>query len=282
MENEHEEVDAGKRDLSSGTSEGTDEQGNVCQRRRTPSWQGQATATQDNGQPAERRVRDESGVLEIVKVWKTIQGEGPFVGESAIFVRLAGCNLVCPRCDTNYTSTRQQYDPYGLLSVINARRSERGYSRPRLVVLTGGEPFRQNILPLLKLLTEVRLKVQIETNGTLCQVIPPTWGVSVVCSPKTSFVALPFQNPGFTTAFKYVVEADRVDPSDGLPNYVLGKQCRVYRPDLFAFDRHKIYVQPQDDQDPEKNKANIQQAVDVCMKFGYRLCLQTHKIAGLE
>ena len=34
---------------------------------------------------------------------ETIQGEGPYAGCPAAFIRLAGCNLQCPRCDTEYT-----------------------------------------------------------------------------------------------------------------------------------------------------------------------------------
>ena len=45
--------------------------------------------------------------LEVVDLWQTIQGEGPFAGMRAIFIRLAGCNLQCPFCDTDYTSKRE-------------------------------------------------------------------------------------------------------------------------------------------------------------------------------
>jgi len=60
-----------------------------------------------NQQLAEKRVERQDGALEIIDIFPTIQGEGPFAGEPAIFVRLAGCVLQCPLCDTDYTSGRR-------------------------------------------------------------------------------------------------------------------------------------------------------------------------------
>ena len=60
-----------------------------------------------------------------------------------------------------------------------------------LVVLTGGEPFRQNIMPLVHQLLAARWLVQVETNGTIFsyQSLYPTVMIpgefSIVCSPKT-------------------------------------------------------------------------------------------------
>jgi 7-carboxy-7-deazaguanine synthase len=43
-----------------------------------------------------------SGALKIVDLFYTIQGEGPYNGMPSVFVRLAGCNLRCYFCDTNF------------------------------------------------------------------------------------------------------------------------------------------------------------------------------------
>ena len=57
-----------------------------------------------NQQLADKPVLNETGLsLQVNSIFYTIQGEGPFAGRPAIFIRLAGCNLQCPGCDTEYT-----------------------------------------------------------------------------------------------------------------------------------------------------------------------------------
>ena len=63
-------------------------------------YRGPATAYEFNGQPIEKVQRTFDGTLEVHSIFKTIQGEGPFCGTPAVFIRLAGCNLQCPWCDT--------------------------------------------------------------------------------------------------------------------------------------------------------------------------------------
>ena len=79
------------------------------------------------------------GDVEIVDIWKTIQGEGPLAGCPSVFIRLAGCNLRCPWCDTDYTSNRKLWRASEVVELVRAIRPS------GLVVLTGGEPFRQDI-----------------------------------------------------------------------------------------------------------------------------------------
>ena len=40
--------------------------------------------------------------LKIKEIFASIQGEGLRCGEPTFFIRLAGCNLRCPWCDTKY------------------------------------------------------------------------------------------------------------------------------------------------------------------------------------
>src|SRR3954467_9071958 len=49
-------------------------------------------------------VRSDGNSLSIHSIFYTLQGEGPYSGCPAVFMRLAGCNLQCPGCDTDYTS----------------------------------------------------------------------------------------------------------------------------------------------------------------------------------
>lgn len=225
-----------------------------------------------NMQPIEKKEYRLDGALDIMSVFLTIQGEGPYTGMPAVFVRTAGCNLLCPECDTDYTSGRRMASPESLIKQIEQLRPQGG-----LVVITGGEPFRQNLAPFVLSLLD-RYMVQIETNGTYYDIRFPYTAVDIVCSPKTPKINdLLWKH---IEAVKYVVEADHVDPADGLPIRVLGADCHAARPPQDW--QGEIYVQPADEKDSQQNWRNIQQAVDSCLKFGYRLSLQTHKILGLD
>jgi len=45
-------------------------------------------------------------VLALAEIFYSIQGEGTWTGTPAVFVRLAGCNLACDFCDTDYSIRR--------------------------------------------------------------------------------------------------------------------------------------------------------------------------------
>lgn len=227
-----------------------------------------------NTQPRERRSRRTDGAVEVIRIWNTIQGEGPFVGCPAIFVRLAGCNLQCPACDTDYTTGRAFMAVSKIAEEVKARSTE---DHP-LVVITGGEPFRQDLSQVVNRLSLDGAVIQIETNGTIFDATFPYDKVTLVCSPKAG--VSPMLDPHIA-AYKYIIEDGFVDPHDGLPTSVLGSGLPVGRPRP-SFCRRAIYIQPLDTGDETENQRHLKAAIDVCMKWGYRLCLQTHKIIGLD
>lgn len=230
-----------------------------------------------NNQPIEKQQLTDGNSLGVIAIWPTIQGEGPYVGMPAVFIRLAGCDLQCPLCDTQYTRGRQQLSIDTILDQVEQLTD--GRQRMSLVVLTGGEPLRQNIGPLARRLFEAGYQTQIETNGTLY--LPfMTWGfVTVVCSPKTTAVSRPLIP--YIKAWKYVVQEGQIDPDDGLPLSVLGRTCRAARPPA-RYPKEFVYVQPLDEQDEERNQKNLVAAVESCQRFGYRFCLQVQKIIGVQ
>lgn len=252
-------------------------------------------------EPLVRAIGGNPSELSLHSIFATIQGEGPFTGQRAIFIRLAGCNLQCPQCDTDYTIGRsvRSVDDIANRAAdlwLEATGKEpahdynfaEDHARP-LVVITGGEPFRQPLALLLRRLLRHKFRIQIETNGVYpCTQIPEFLlrPVHIVCSPKTRFVHPSIEENA--CAFKYVASAASISPLDGLPikvleNAVGGKgEQQVWRPGERAGSRCPIYLQPADEQDQIKNQANLKAVVDSCMRYGYILCLQTHKIAGLE
>jgi 7-carboxy-7-deazaguanine synthase len=228
-------------------------------------------------------IYEQQSHLNIISVWRTIQGEGPLAGEPAIFIRLAGCNLRCHFCDTEFTEGAQRKE---IASIVEEVKFLAGESIV-LVVLTGGEPLAQPIVPLVdQLLGEFH--VQIETAGTVWQkgLERHMGSVTLVCSPKTEHV-----HPMVTEHcenWKYIIRAGEVD-HEGLPNASTqdrGKAARLYRPSPPTTGIRQIWLQPCDEHedDPARPllKQNIGECVDQALRHGHRISFQLHKVLGVE
>lgn len=206
----------------------------------------------------------DGSTLHVVEMFPTLQGEGPYAGHPAVFVRLGGCNLACSFCDTEFES----FKPMALAEVLTQVEALSAGIRD-LVVITGGEPLRQNIAPLCEALLARGLRVQIETNGTLWRPLPA--GVHIVCSPKVTdgrYHPLRADLLARVDALKFIVAANDADYSD------IGQVGQ-------ADANIPIYVQPMDEGDEDKNRANLALAAQLAQAHGYRLSLQLHKILGI-
>lgn len=236
-----------------------------------------------NIQPIEKREPSYEGTLQVHSIFKTIQGEGPFCGTPCVFVRLAGCNLQCPACDTDYTSYRTNISPR---AIVLAVRDEWKNPNPGLVVITGGEPFRQHIGELIAMLVHNGFYVQVESNGTMNPPDAPwrhhvdaRFGAYLVISPKTGKL-----NPlavAAASALKYVVSHDNV-MADGLPRRALDHPSNPHPARPPEGWGGLVYVQPQDDKNEAMNHRNTAAAVQSCLEHGYILQLQIHKYIGVE
>lgn len=235
-----------------------------------------------NNQPIEKREPSYEGTLQVHSIFKTIQGEGPFCGTPCVFVRLAGCNLQCPMCDTDYTSKRSELTPDQIASMVSDLQ---GKLYPMLVVITGGEPFRQHIGELVDKLVSRGHYVQIESNGTMNPPVFP-WnkdtgarrGAYIVISPKTGKINTLAE--AAACALKYVVRYGDAD-NDGLPKHALDMPNRPARPTPGLF-QGQIYIQPLDSKDEVDNHLHTQEAVSSSLMHGYILQLQVHKFIGVE
>lgn len=114
--------------------------------------------------------------LRVTKIFgPTIQGEGPFAGHCAIFVRLAGCNLgakkSCPWCDTDFALDRGvEMTIESILGMLaqSRKHAESVYPSvyPKLMILTGGEPLMQpHVSDFIRHAILEDWVVQVETNG---------------------------------------------------------------------------------------------------------------------
>jgi 7-carboxy-7-deazaguanine synthase len=102
--------------------------------------------------------------VHLIEIYKSVQGESSFAGVPCIFVRLAGCNLRCSWCDSEYTftgGTKMSDDQ--VLSAIRA------LAPVRLIEFTGGEPMlhERELVPFMQRLLddEAGYTLMIETSG---------------------------------------------------------------------------------------------------------------------
>ena len=109
----------------------------------------------------------------IHEIFASVQGEGSLSGRSAIFIRLSGCSLRCPYCDTREAWVRKK--EMGVAEVL-AEVDRLSRENPvAMVVLTGGEPLEQDLLELVVGLSEKKVFTAIETNGLHFQDIKVDW-----------------------------------------------------------------------------------------------------------
>ncbi|MES2677295.1 MAG: 7-carboxy-7-deazaguanine synthase QueE [Pseudomonadota bacterium] len=207
--------------------------------------------------------------LDVQEIFATFQGEGIFTGFPSIFIRLGGCNLACAFCDTEFDS----YKNLSLEKILQKTRKlaeKNGKRTHNLVVITGGEPLRQNIVPLCKDLLKEKFQVQIETNGTLYQNLPEQ--VNIVCSPK---------NP---TGKYYPIRTDLL-PKISAFKFLISAQNKNYNfvPEIGQNQyQTPVYLQPIDEYDETKNQKNHQLTLKLAEKNGCRISLQTHKFWGID
>ena len=108
--------------------------------------------------------------LQVVEIFRSLQGESTRAGLPCTFVRLSGCNLRCLWCDTTYA-----YAGGSSMTVPEILAKVRDLPSP-LVEVTGGEPLLQSatIALLASLLALPGHEVMLETNGSLdISVVPP-------------------------------------------------------------------------------------------------------------
>lgn len=138
----------------------------------------------------------------------TVQGEGVLAGVPATFIRLQGCTVGCPWCDTKYTWMAGG-------TVMTAEEIVYGLEIRPLVVVTGGEPTIYNLDELFNILRIVGqnkwghdFRIQIETSGQNAfkgEVRPDfvTW------SPKRNLgFDAPLEIKQLATEVKWVVDDD--------------------------------------------------------------------------
>ncbi|MBL7068341.1 MAG: 7-carboxy-7-deazaguanine synthase QueE [Candidatus Omnitrophica bacterium] len=113
--------------------------------------------------------KERSPKADVLEIFSSVQGEGPFVGIKQIFIKFAACNVTCKFCDLERNLPPKEFSIEKLLSVVKQICVNSGDHHS--MSLTGGEPllyknFLKDFLPRIKK-EHKDLKVYLETNSTL-------------------------------------------------------------------------------------------------------------------
>ncbi len=116
--------------------------------------------------------------MKINEIFQSIQGEGAYAGESALFIRLSGCNRNCDFCDTKYHKKGKDMSMLEIIERINKSNSN-------IVVYTGGEAMKQfdETNDIYTILYDTNKQHNLETNGDF--LVPLLDAFDYICfSPK--------------------------------------------------------------------------------------------------
>ena len=115
--------------------------------------------------------------MHIIEIYKSLQGESSYAGLPCVFVRLAGCNLRCTWCDSEYTfSGGHKMSTDEMLAEVQRLSPSSAAGRGGLVEITGGEPMLQEreLVPFMRRLLDLGYQVLLETSGERpLEVVPP-------------------------------------------------------------------------------------------------------------
>lgn len=193
--------------------------------------------------------------MRVNEIFYSLQGEGLHTGTPAVFLRLSGCNLKCPFCDTSHESFIEMTEE-DIIEKVSSYPS-------RTIVITGGEPMLQLTPSLTHKLHQAGFAIHIETNGS--RLIPEGAEIDwITCSPKEGG--------------KVVIQ--RIDE---LKVVYMGDDSQQDMSQYDALPATEYRLQPLDTGNEEQNLLIRQQTIDYILQHPkWKLSLQTHKILNVR
>ena len=98
----------------------------------------------------------------VVETFHSVQGEGSHTGVSAFFIRLGGCDVHCPWCDTKESWNAKRHPQRTITELAAAAKQ----AHPAIAIITGGEPLLHDLTPLTNAIKEQKIPVHLETSGS--------------------------------------------------------------------------------------------------------------------
>jgi len=226
------------------------------------------------------KLKMDKNKLAVSEIFYTLSGEGDDAGAPTTYIRLFGCNLKCPFCDTRY-SVEKIDDTIQRLTLEEIVNTIISYGCKH-VAFTGGEPMlyieKINKIIELLLLHSDDYTFHFETNGT----IKPTHSYSV---PVTYAVSPKFYKLDPTTLNDYTESIKEwvnwTTNHDGHQAKVIFKfvyegletveKVKQLENTIDGFNNCFVYLMPEGrtlDLDKYRECAKI------CMKEGYRFSIR--------
>ena len=194
--------------------------------------------------------------MKVNEIFYSLQGEGYHTGKAAVFVRLSGCNLKCPFCDTDFSKYTEMTEEQIVDNVCKLSID------CHFVVITGGEPTLQDTTLLIDMLHQNGYKVAMESNGTRKAPYNIDW---LTISPKKSFL-----KNGGDVVVKKCNELKLVFNGEN-------------EPQDFGIKADHYYLQPCDVKEPKRNSEIINKVVEYIKTNPiWKLSLQTQKILNVR
>lgn len=219
-------------------------------------------------------------LLVVSETFYSLQGEGPYTGYPAVFLRTGGCNLFCDaewRCDTIEVWQKgraMRFDD--ILSEEYVDHLELGAH----LVITGGEPLLQRktiaaYLGWFILKYQFKPFVEVETNGTI---VPPLYLMDIVDQWNVSFK---LSNSGELREKRINVSALRLFnnmTSAGVTFKVVIKNVADFKELINEFDYlslHKVTLMPAGSSNDELSVSRSIVA-EICKQYKIRYSDRLH------
>jgi 7-carboxy-7-deazaguanine synthase len=237
--------------------------------------------------------------LAVAEYFYSLQGEGRTMGIPAIFVRLAGCNLMCGgqgtekdgklhdgatwRCDTievwleGKTQSFENLTDTLIETLDFVQRLQAGVH----LVITGGEPLLQQdrLLHWLEWLEQqykLRPTIEVETNATIIPLPDLDARVSYWnTSPKLQNSGMPEASRVFEPVLHWFAQNPKT-----MSKFVIGSEsdwCEINRDFIQTglIDRKQIVLMAAADSRESLMRTN-KQVADICIRESVRMCTRLH------
>jgi len=217
--------------------------------------------------------------MRVTQVVKTIQGEGLNLGKPCLLIRLEGCNLKCPWCDSKFTNKKNSGKEIDIVKLINDYNTVK-HSYLNHIMITGGEPllYQKEVNEIINSVSK-NINFEIETNGLLLNDdsllnnnvvynISPKLDVRFYYKKQNIkslkdiidlYINVLQPKPNYTFKFVYKKEWEN-DILEFLNNFIISNEILI----MPYFDKKEDFL-----------KSNLD-TIEFCIEYGYRYTPRQH------